>query len=68
MGDEQLPPLEHQRGYFGPFMAAYGRADPFTRAKVAEWVGLWLAGLLDGPRLIVRVSAALGIPAFTGRT
>jgi hypothetical protein len=65
--DEQLPPLEHQRGYFGPFMAAYGRASAATRARVAELVGLWHAGLLDGPHLIVRVSAELGIPAYTGR-
>ncbi len=66
--EEGLPPLERQLGYFGPFMAAYGRASAETRQEVAAVAGLWLAGLLPGPRMIVRVSRLLGIPAFTGRT
>ncbi len=66
--EERLPPLERQLGYFGPFMAAYGRASAETRREVDAAVGLWLAGLSPGPRLIVRVSRLLEIPAFTGRS
>ncbi len=67
-GATALSPLERQRGYFGPFMAAYGRASAETRREVESTTRLWLAGLLSGPRMLVRVSRLLGLPVFTGRT
>lgn len=55
-------PIEQRLGYFGPFMAAWGKATPETRERVYSDALAYWRGDLSASAEVSDVSAALGIP------
>lgn len=59
-------PKQANLGYFGPFMAAYGRADYPTRAELYRDTQAYSGGIETAQTLYLQVSQLLGVAAPTG--
>ena len=53
-------------GYFGPFMAAWGKADEQTRAAVYDLTLAYRSGTLTADQEVRQVSTDLGVPIPQG--